>query len=1745
MNGQTLLRGNFGRKFKPTLISQMVGLLILAFSLVSVGSAQNQYDKGTPPQHATGVSPLGSYLSTELGNVNLTNGALNMQLPVTTVGGRGFSVPITLNYSSKLWSAELGSEANSDPPPATKPTVWAVYDDPNKLIDYYSDIAPGWTVGAVPTLRGRGSPTSTVKVNSTGCTNAVSIVTRLSLALPGGGEIEFRDDNKDGAPVNPSTGPGNCKQMDYQRGTRWHATDGSGAVFINDVPNGVATGNLNGWVITSDGTRYRFVNATSNGASTMYLKATGRATQIIDRHGNKIEISYPNSSTINYTDQLGRMTTIEYGATDPQNPGQTLTLLVTTPGYNGQPRYFKIKNGVMNQNYGAGVNPNLPVYNGDYDPMGYGYGCTNNCTRLFEFSHGSMKDRIDDDSVLTQIILPDNRTLNFKYNQFGEVNEIIMPTGGKVQYDYQYVNTLPSGNSYTWEVKAIPPGGGNVQDIDRAVITKRTFENGTNLESSTTYGYNRYPISGGTEQYTDVKSFDAGSVMMSNQQHFFLAGGRYFGLPNGGGTGYSIWTTGLERRTEVRDANDVVISASEKDWSQRTAVIWTGYTTEQIQNDNRVNETRAILDDGKTARTTMLYDSFNNPTQVSEYDFDNTLKRRTTTAYLTTNPVNSINYLSDTYRLLRLPTNQSVFDAANVKQAETIFEYDNYANDGNNAPLTSYASVTGFDAANYGVSRTARGNLTRGGSWENTNNSYLYAFSRFDLLGNVVSAKDAKGNISTISYTDDYGLGTNPGGGTVGANGATYAFPTLMTSPPPISGGTPHTARTQYDFASGLLTGFKDRNNVVSQTIYDDPFNRPTWTKAALGTPQEIHSKMYYAGATPVTYYGITLTKNDVLSVSDFQTANDAGIRSWTKTDGYGRTIEGWKYDTAGDVKTNTIYDAIGRTKQVSNPYRPSLSEPVYYTTSNYDFAGRVISVTTPDGAIVSTAYASNVVTITDQAGKQRRSISNGLGQLIRVDEPDDSGNLGTVASPTQATSYIYNTLNNLVQVNQGVQQRNFTYNSLSRLLTATNPESGTINYGYDASGNLTNKTDARSITTTYIYDNLNRVLTRSYSDGTPTVTYTYDNLTNAVGRLTQVTSAISTTNYTSFDSVGRVLSSQQLTDGQTYNFGYSYNLSGALVSETYPSGRVATNQFEIDGDLAQVNGSFQGNNKTYVGSFSYTSEGAVSAMQLGNGKWENTVFNSRLQPTQIGLGNSQTTQELWKVNYDYGTTDNNGNVKSQQITVPSQFTAIQNYSYDSLNRLKSATETISGSQTWKQTFLFDRYGNRKFDASQTTTLGNCPVAVCNPDISVNNNRVVGHSFDNSGNTTVDGEGKQFFYDAENKQKEVRNAQNQIIGQYLYDGDGKRVKKIAANDTTIFVYDAGGKLASEYLITASQSQAPQTSYLTNDTLGSPRVTTDSSGNVMSRRDFRPYGEEIYRPNQGTDKVRQKFTLYERDNETNLDYAKARMFGSGLGRFTSPDDFLNDTHVSDPQSWNLYVYVRNNPLRYVDPNGQIKKDENGNVIKDERIDKDSNTKTINGKTYYVFPGKIDGKTVVWEVKKVWIYGDNDKDNKNGIKAYETVGEMQILEKTKDEKGKTVESLMSVDKSKEIIDKAGNSTILPFSNKTNCHGTTFASGQVWIENDQVNKVMKYDGFRSLGSSETPQVGDVGVYGTDTYVNDHSVRVNLVNNGKVANVRSKGGIQRELVVPPGPGINTAWYDPDPTTKVQYFTQRPKAKN
>jgi RHS repeat-associated protein len=389
-------------------------------------------------------------------------------------------------------------------------------------------------------------------------------------------------------------------------------------------------------------------------------------------------------------------------------------------------------------------------------------------------------------------------------------------------------------------------------------------------------------------------------------------------------------------------------------------------------------------------------------------------------------------------------------------------------------------------------------------------------------------------------------------------------------------------------------------------------------------------------------------------------------------------------------------------------------------------------------------------------------------------------------------------------------------------------------------------------------------------------------------------------------------------------------------------------NFLDTDGDLSRV----VRNGKVFASDFTQTASGSVSSMKLGNGNWESTQFNSRLQPTQIALGNSPNATNLLKLNFDYGGTDNDGNLKSQTIAVPTVginqgFTAIQTYNYDSLNRLKDAKEMIGTNQTWKQTYKFDKYGNRNFDTvnNNTTTLAGTLPKVVNPEALTSNNQlkadqdgdnIVDYLYDASGNLTKDAQNNRFGFNAENRQKEYfkpTNSTSNADAIYSYDGDGKRIKKELKNGTivveiVIFVYDANSRMVAEYSTNPTLQSEAQTSYMTNDTLGSPRIITNQNGQVTSRRDFMPYGEDLYTaertPQLGykNDNVKERFTGYARDQESGLEYAQARMYSASLGRFTGCDPvYVSKEHTVNPQRWNLYVYVVNNPLVLTDPDGR--------------------------------------------------------------------------------------------------------------------------------------------------------------------------------------------------------------------------------
>jgi RHS repeat-associated protein len=203
-------------------------------------------------------------------------------------------------------------------------------------------------------------------------------------------------------------------------------------------------------------------------------------------------------------------------------------------------------------------------------------------------------------------------------------------------------------------------------------------------------------------------------------------------------------------------------------------------------------------------------------------------------------------------------------------------------------------------------------------------------------------------------------------------------------------------------------------------------------------------------------------------------------------------------------------------------------------------------------------------------------------------------------------------------------------------------------------------------------------------------------------------------------------------------------------------------------------------------------------------------------------------------------------------------------------------------------------------------------------------------SYDAAGNQNSYG-GNNLTYDAENRQISLSGVG--VNETYAYDGDGKRVEKLAGSALrTVFVYDALGRMAAEYSAAVDTPNCI-TCYLSPDHLGTARMITNQNGNVVSRHDYLPFGGEIAanqagRNSQwgsGNDDINQKFTGKERDSESGLDYFGARYYGSAIGRFTSPDwsstpEPIPYASLSNPQTLNQYAYVANNPLSRTDLNG---------------------------------------------------------------------------------------------------------------------------------------------------------------------------------------------------------------------------------
>jgi RHS repeat-associated protein len=590
--------------------------------------------------------------------------------------------------------------------------------------------------------------------------------------------------------------------------------------------------------------------------------------------------------------------------------------------------------------------------------------------------------------------------------------------------------------------------------------------------------------------------------------------------------------------------------------------------------------------------------------------------------------------------------------------------------------------------------------------------------------------------------------------------------------------------------------------------------------------------------------------------------------------------------------------------------------------------------------------------------------------------------NAGDIRNNPFVTLYGYDALGNLLRVDQkGTapndssqwRTRTFTYDSLSRLLTANNPESGTITYSYDADGELLqktspapNQTGTATQTVSYCYDALHRVTGKGYGTqtcplATPVVTYTYDLGTNAKGHLTSLIDQAGTASY-AYDSMGRLNTETRVLTGAnnlafSKNLIYEYNLDGSLYKLHYPSGNVVTYTMAANGSNSAGRVGLvkdQGNNINYVtgaGTSSYATyspDGAPTGFLSGYstsfaGITNAFTYNQRLQP--VNMSANAPGQTVFSIGYDFhvgnGTSGaDNGNVFG--ITNYKDQTRNQTFTYDILNRLVSArnagtdcTVTILGGlkKFWGNTYTYDAWGNLTTKALlQTPPPPACSGESLSVTVGSDNRLGSGYLYDAAGNMTFNATPptQNYTYDQENR---LTGAAGYT---YTYDSDGNRVRKSSGSTGTLYWYmtpgivgesDLSGNLTDEYVFFAGERVARKSTngvfYYFSDHLKTASVITDSAGTIKAESDYYPWGGELQFV--ANDSNHYKFTGKERDSETQLDYFGARSYSGALGRFITPDwsakvEPVPYSKSDNPQTLNLYSYVLNNPLGNIDTDG---------------------------------------------------------------------------------------------------------------------------------------------------------------------------------------------------------------------------------
>ena len=845
-----------------------------------------------------------------------------------------------------------------------------------------------------------------------------------------------------------------------------------------------------------------------------------------------------------------------------------------------------------------------------------------------------------------------------------------------------------------------------------------------------------------------------------------------------------------------------------------------------------------------------------------------------------------------------------------------------------------------------------------------TNANGVITSITYDALDNVLTKSISQGSETSVVETNTYDKAGNLLSKTDGNNNTVnYTYNSLdeiasITYPSDTS--VPENFVERKYAPNGKIA--YEVNSIGTETLYSyDEAGRNTSVtiKSSTSAPLTTGVKFDLSGNAVKDIDGngnITVRGYDMLNRKTSETVNGKTTEYVYDLNGNNISVTDWRDNTSANV-----YDSLDRLVKVYDAYGKLISEKSYnannlqisdkdalgnITQYEYDKDGRLIKTTDALNHSTSKAYDSvgNVVSQTTPNGNIKTFAYDMFNNLISVTQ--------TVNDTQETTLYTFDACGNmLTQTDANGNTTMFEYNSAN--LVSKKIFSGGLNdenrqeiYTYYADGSVATKTDRNGVVISYAYDIAGRP-TETVA-GTKTVANGYD----AAGNKLSVIDSTGTTSR-SYDAEGRVLSKSQPGIGV---FTYEYDVVSGVQDGEYaeisinPANKTVKKVFDKVGRLHYVY-----DENVLTATYNYYDNGALRSVVYGNGVSEEyTYYANGSLKTLINKNAAGVITDQYTYAYDL-----NGNQISKTETIASVQKGTTNYSYDDVDRLVGIVEP-SGKTT---NYSYDKAGNRTNEVivengvtvstaytydnlnrllKTETNLGET-VVTYDYQYDFNGNvysktkstqgseaaleKVVGMTFAGETENGVSQYAEFYEYDEFNQLIKVMNGAS--ANGYAYNGEGMRVLKTVGDTTTLYGYeydkpviesDGTNVTAINLYGTNLINRTADNSTMYYQFNGHADVVglTDNDGILVASYYYDVFGV----PTETSGDVSNPFRYggYVYDEETGLYYIKSRFYDASIARFIQEDVYAGK--YSDPLSLNLYTYVMNNPLKYLDPTGMI-------------------------------------------------------------------------------------------------------------------------------------------------------------------------------------------------------------------------------